>query len=147
MTASIVRTCVGKHAASKMRRITLKVQSLGGKIWSSDDAFKRAMRIRNAQAVMDHTLGNEHKQIIAFFTVFSKGTREMHNTCYPTIYRRYRLHDMELPITHYVDNPEEVQALLGREPAIIPSLSDGARFGSAMLLERQRRQAHAWPHM
>jgi hypothetical protein len=36
-----------------MRRITLKVQSLGGPIWASDDAFKRAMRIRDRQAVMD----------------------------------------------------------------------------------------------
>ena len=35
------------------------------------------MRIRNEQAVMDHTLGNEHKQIIGFYTVFSKATREM----------------------------------------------------------------------
>jgi hypothetical protein len=81
-----------------------------------------------------HTLGNEHKQIIAFFTVFSKGTREMFNTCYPAIYRHYRLHDMEMPVIHYVDNPEEVQAAIGRKPAIIPSLSDGARFQSRQFL-------------
>ena len=76
---------------------------------------------------MDHTVGNEHKQIIGFYTVFSKATREMFNTCYSKIYRRYRLFDMEMPVTHYVDNPEDVQKAIGSEPAIIPSLSDGAR--------------------
>jgi hypothetical protein len=45
-----------------MRRITLKVQSLGGPIWASDDAFKRAMRIRDRQAVMDVSIANRRSR-------------------------------------------------------------------------------------
>ena len=45
MSPTIVQTFVGTLAAARMKKITLKIQSIGGKIWVSDDAFKRCMRV------------------------------------------------------------------------------------------------------
>eukprot|EP01048_Picozoa_sp_COSAG05_P017975 COSAG05_NODE_2550_length_2913_cov_5.862829_1_plen_801_part_00 len=129
LTAAIMRTCVGIHLAKRVKKITLRLQSYGGTVWSSDDAFKRCMRL-SGPAVMDNTLGNEHHQIIGFWTVFSKATREMMSVGYGGVVRRYRLHGMPMPTVHYVDNPRQVQALLGGEPAIVPSLSDGSKYHS-----------------
>ena len=46
MSPTIVQTFVGTLAAARMKKITLKIQSIGGKIWVSDDAFKRCMRVQ-----------------------------------------------------------------------------------------------------
>ena len=73
MTAAILQTAIGQYASSRVPRITMKLQHLHGKVWAGDDSFKRCMRVRGP-AVMDNTLGNEHHQIIGFWTMFSKGT-------------------------------------------------------------------------
>ena len=62
LTAAILQTVAGLIMCDRVPRITLKIQHLHGKVWASDDSFKRAMRVRGP-AVMDNTLGNEHHQV------------------------------------------------------------------------------------
>jgi hypothetical protein len=133
LAGPMIRTVVGQLGAAQMYRITLRVQACGGKVWMSDDAFKRCGRV-SGPAIMDHTLGNEHTQIIAFFTEFMKSSTEIVNVCYPKIYRRYRIHNFEMPVGEYVDNPRTKQQQIGGADAIIPSLSDGSKFKSRQYL-------------
>ena len=55
VTKDILQTVVGQFAACRMAGITLRIQHLHGKVWVSDDAFKRSMRV-SGPAVMDNTL-------------------------------------------------------------------------------------------
>ena len=52
----------------------------------------------------------------------SKAVLEMHQITYSGLYRRYRMHDFEMPVVHYVDNPRQIQRILGDEPAVCLSL-------------------------
>ena len=129
LTGAMLRLCVGQLAATGMHRITLRLQSLDGQMICSDDAFKFGKRVKGP-ALMVHTVGNENHEIIAFATELTKSVTEMSREIYTGLYNRYRQNNFVMPSRHDVDNPRVMQQLLGGDPALFPSLSDGSKYSS-----------------